>query len=150
MAVPVTDFLRKKPTAAMTSRAIPMTHSAWGVMVAPWNASDSSPENAARPLGNLPQIIITRPLIMMASPMVTMIRFRTSGLRLRPSVIFSANRPINVTAMTANVNAAGTGQPKLAATAAAVMPPSMTNSPWAKLMTPLVLYTMQKPTATRP
>ena len=87
---------------------------------------------------------------MIARPMVTMIRFSTSGLRLKPSVIFSANRPINVTPMTANNNAAGTAQPRLAATVAAIMPPSMTNSPCAKLMTPLLLYTMQKPTATRP
>ena len=69
--------------------------------------------------------------------MVMMIRRNTDGRCSQRMNSISISAPTNMVARTAPAMATGTG--KNACNVTPIIPPSMTNSPWAKLMMPVVL-----------
>ena len=79
------------------------------------------------------------PFMAIARPMVMMIRFRTVGFRVNPKVIFSEIKPKIRQMMVAEGKTRGMGHPQAVNVEAAIMAPSITNSPWAKLMTSVAL-----------
>ena len=70
--------------------------------------------------------------------MVMMTRVVTSASRAGAMASVATMKPISAVAATAPTTASGNGAPSEARNAA-IMPPSMMNSPWAKLMTPEAL-----------
>ena len=70
--------------------------------------------------------------------MVMMMRVVTSAPRAGSIASLATTRPIATTAATAPTTASARGAPAATRTAA-IMPPSMMNSPWAKLITPEAL-----------
>jgi hypothetical protein len=75
--------------------------------------------------------------IRMEIPMVMMIIRSTEGWYSHRINKISMSAPMTIVMSTAARMAAGRGRNRLRVTA--VIPPSMTNSPWAKLMIPVVL-----------
>ena len=70
-------------------------------------------------------------------PMVMMIIRRTDGFTSQRINVISIRPPMIIVTSTAPRIASGSGRKAWSDTA--VIPPSMTNSPWAKLMIPVVL-----------
>ena len=70
-------------------------------------------------------------------PMVMMIMRRTDGFTSQRMKTISIRPPMTMVMSTAPMMASGSGRKPYSVTA--VMPPSITNSPWAKLMIPVVL-----------
>jgi hypothetical protein len=71
------------------------------------------------------------------TPMVMMIIRRTEGFRSQRMQVTSTSAPAAIVTRTAPAMASGSGRRRWSVTA--VIPPSITNSPWAKLMMPVVL-----------
>ncbi len=69
--------------------------------------------------------------------MVMMIILRTDGFTSHRIKVISISPPMIIVISTAPRTANGRGRKPCRVTA--IMPPSMTNSPWAKLMIPVVL-----------
>jgi len=85
----------------------------------------------------------------MDTPMVMITRLMAGAPATGRMVRRSMTAPTTVVARAARTTARPTGRPRCAKDTAN-MPPSMTNSPWAKLMRPVVLKMMVKPSAVRP
>ncbi len=124
-------------TATMTS-VTPNTHRLCGSIVAPSTSSGWSPEKAGSACVPLPSFTCTSPRMNSEAPMVMMISVTTSAFFAGSMASFSTSRPPSAAAATAMAMASGSGMPCELINAAA-MPPSMMNSPWAKLITPLAL-----------
>ena len=73
----------------------------------------------------------------MATPMVMRIMRSTEAFPSQRKNVTSTRPPMAMVRATATAIAAGSGRRPLSDTAS--IPPSITNSPWAKLMTPVVL-----------
>ena len=69
------------------------------------------------------------------------------GLRSCPTTSRCDSRPMSMATATAMTSASGSGTPA-ANSVAAVIPPSITHSPCAKLSAPVLLKMMVKPSAT--
>jgi hypothetical protein len=73
----------------------------------------------------------------MESPMVMTIIRSTEGRHSQRMKVNSTSAPAAAVAATARATASGSGTTRWSETA--IIPPSMTNSPWAKLMMPVAL-----------
>ncbi len=82
----------------------------------------------------LSQTTCARPRRKIDAPIVMMISVTTSALRARPTASHSSSSPTTPVAATAPRRAIGIGSPE-PMNDTALMPPIITNSPWAKLMT---------------
>ncbi len=118
---------------------VPMTHRTCGeTRTSPMEMEVTSlPVKYGRALTPSPQRCRAASRTRMEMPMVMMIILRTDGLTSQRMKSTSMRAPTAMVAATAARMAAGSGRKALKVTA--VMPPSMTNSPWAKLMIPVVL-----------
>jgi hypothetical protein len=93
------------------------------------------------------QITWAAPRRKIEAPIVMMIRVTTEAPRAVSTANLSSAMPTRVAATIASPIATGMGSP--AATSETVaMPPIMTNSPWAKLITWLELKMIEKPRPT--
>ena len=81
------------------------------------------------------------------APIVMMISVTMSAFFARPTARRSSARPTIAAMPIAPRIATGMGTP-VATRETALMPPIITNSPWAKLMTRLALKMIEKPSAT--
>ena len=107
-------------------------------MRAPKTFIGVSPEKAGSGRESLPQRIMASVRKASDAPTVTMIWARTVALRRGRMASCSKTMPTNMTMGTAPQKATGRGSPaRISVTA--VKPPSITNSPWAKLMMSVAL-----------
>ena len=97
-----------------------------------------SPENGCSACRFLSQTSVARPRSRIEAPMVMMISVTTEAPRAGSTANFSSARPTAAAASTATGIASGSGSPASASDTVA-MPPIITNSPCAKLMTWLAL-----------
>ena len=88
------------------------------------------------------------PFRKIEQPMVMMMRLVTDTWRSGASVSRSSASPTRLTLTTAPAQARTSGSPARV-NATAVMPPSVTNSPCAKLIASVALKTVLKPSAMR-
>jgi len=86
----------------------------------------------------------------MDSPMVMMISWMTLALRTGRMVKRSISPPTMTVARTAAAIASGSGRLQAVRKNTLNIPPSMTNSPWAKLMMPVVLKMIVNPSPVSP
>ena len=102
-------------------------------MAAPPNWIGSAPNSGGKLWKRLSNTIWARPLRKIEAPIVIMIK--ATGLAPRAGSIAKRCRanPVAVVTMIAMSAANGTGTPA-SVRKTVVIPPSMTNSPWAKLM----------------
>ena len=98
----------------------------------------SSPEKAGRLWVPLPKITAVRPRMTREAPMVMMISVTVSAPFTGSIASFSISTPTMAGIRMASSSATGSGSPACMKNTAS-MPPSMMNSPWAKLMTLLAL-----------
>ena len=92
-----------------------------------------SPENEGSAAASLPHSSIAEPLRKIDPPMVMMMRLVSDTFLSGASVSRSSSKPTSVTMSTDPAKAARSGMP-VPTSATAVIPPSMTNSPCAKLI----------------
>ncbi len=138
MALPDRVRLKKYHSTTTTMAVTPSTHRLWGIRVAPRIWIGSSPEKAGRLWVPLPKITAVRPRITREAPMVMMIRVTVSAPFTGSMASFSISTPTTAGTRMASTRAAGRGRPDCTKNTAS-MPPSMMNSPWAKLITLLAL-----------
>ena len=98
----------------------------------------SSPRNGGSARCPLPNTTCAAPCRKIDPPMVMMINEAWLALRARSMASFSSSRPASADSNTASATASGSGAPAETSITEAT-PPIMMNSPWAKLITPLVL-----------
>ena len=138
MALPCWVRPKNQPSATTTTAATPSTHRLCGSKVAPAIRKGFSPEKAASACVPLPSNTCTRPRTTREAPMVMMMRGTTSARPAGSMANFSIKAPTAPATTIASTIASGSGKPR-PVNATAAMPPSMMNSPWAKLITPLEL-----------
>ena len=102
------------------------------------NAIGCSLENPGRLCMPLPQTSWARPRRNSETPMVMMISVTVPAWRAGSIASFSTTSATSTAAATASGSATPRGSPA-AHRVAALMPPIITNSPWAKLIAPLAL-----------
>ena len=130
---------KKSASPATTTRLVAATHRLCGSIVAPASTIGLSPENGASAWAPLPIVASTPPRRTIETPMVMMMRVVTSAPRAGSIAILAtmqADRD-DRGRRRRRPPAAGARQP--ATRNAAIMPPSMMNSPCAKLITPEAL-----------
>ena len=115
------------------------THRVCGMSAAPKNDRGSLPENAGRAKVSLPQSSMAPPRMRMLTPMVMMTRLMAGQSRTGRMARRSTSAPSSVVPATARTMASGSGRPRARMQNTLIMPPSITNSPWAKLMMPVAL-----------
>jgi hypothetical protein len=138
MPLPVRVAPKNQARKATTTAETPSTHSDCGRMVAPASEIGLSPEKCGSAWLPFPSVTSTRPRRIIDTPMVMMMMLTTSALRAGAMARRSTMRPIRPTISTPIRIASGRGRPAVVRNTAA-MPPSMMNSPCAKLMTPEAL-----------
>ena len=116
-------------------------------MVAPATAIGVSPVNGLSACRFLSHTSIASPRRKIDAPIVMMISVTTEAPRAGSTANFSSARPTSAAATIASGIASRYGNP-LAVSDTVAMPPIITNSPWAKLITWLALKMMEKPSAT--
>ena len=116
-------------------------------MVAPAMAMGRSPLNGGRLWKLRSQITWAAPRRKIEAPMVMIMSVTTEAPRAGSTANFSSAMPTMVAAATASRMASGMGRPS-ATSETVAMPPIMTNSPWAKLITWLALKMIEKPRPT--
>ena len=148
IALPWRVWLKKAHKAAATAQVTPRIHKDCGWSTAPLTTIGASPLIGGSEWKFLPRRTPAIPRSRIEAPMVTMIRLTTVEPRAGTMPKRWRAKPTRTAMSTAAAAASGKGRPA-AATNTVPIPPSMTNSPWAKLMTWLALKTSEKPTATR-
>ena len=138
IALPDSVRLKKYQRPTTTRAETPSTQMLCGSSVAPKISSGSSPENAGRPCEPLPSQTWMAPRITSEAPIVTMISVTVSAPLIGSIASFSTSKPTPAGIRIARTSAAGRGRPVPVKYTASI-PPSMMNSPWAKLMTLLAL-----------
>jgi hypothetical protein len=131
--------LKNRLRPATMREQTPMTHSTWGEIRAPRMVTEvtSLPMKYGRARTLSPQICSAASRARIEIPMVIMIILSTDGLSSQRMKTISIKAPTTMVMSTAAVMARGMGIK--AFMVMAVIPPSMTNSPWAKLIMPVVL-----------
>ena len=148
IALPASVRLKNQDSSATMITVTPITHRLCGTIVAPRIEIGVSPDSAGNGWMRLSQTSCARPRRKIDAPMVMMIRVTTSALRAWPTASRSSSRPTTPETATAPRIATGIGAPA-ATSETALMPPIITNSPWAKLITRLALKMIEKPSATK-
>ena len=141
MALPYSVRPKNQPSTSTASAVPPSTHRLCGRIVAPSSAIGSAPVNAGSGCTRLSHSTCASPRRNSATPMVMMISVTTSARPVRCAgsmANFSTTMPTPPAAATASGTAAHSGSPKPTSDTAA-MPPTMTNSPCAKLIAWLAL-----------
>ena len=138
MALPSVMRSKKNHISKTITAVPPTTHRLCGRIVAPPIAIASSPENAGSEWNSLSMTICVAPRRKIEAPMVMMIRVTTEPSRAGSMASFSSSKPTNTVMATAQGIAKYNGRPA-SSRKTVDMPPSITNSPWAKLMTLLEL-----------
>ncbi|CFN71817.1 Uncharacterised protein [Bordetella pertussis] len=146
-ARPISVLVKNSHRTMNTATAPPIIHRLCDRMVAPSTCIGSSPENAGRLWICLPNRLCTAPRMKIEAPMVMMMS-ETTGAPRAGSIArrFNATPVAAVTAMASSA-ASGSARPAPCAKTV-IMPPSMTNSPWAKFTTPVALKMIANPRAT--
>ena len=122
----------------ISTSATPITHSDCGRIAAPSTRMGASPEKEASWWNSLPHTTSASPRRKMEAPMVMMMSVTTEALRALSMANLASSTPPSMAAAQPIRIASGSGRPA-AVSVAALMPPIMMNSPWAKLMTVLAL-----------
>ena len=123
---------------ATASPAPASTHRLCGSSVAPNRWIGWSPENAGSACTRLSHTSWARPRRNSETPIVMMISVTVPAWRAGSIASFSTSSPTITAAATASSTATGSGRP-VASRLTALMPPTITNSPCAKLIAPLAL-----------
>jgi hypothetical protein len=136
--LPVSVRLKNHHRSTTTTTVTPRTQSVCGRSAAPKSAIGCSPLKAGSEWIFLSQTSVARPRSRIEAPMVMMMRVTMPAPRAGSTASFSSARPTSVAAPMASSAAAGSGSPASISHTLA-MPPIITNSPCAKLMTWLAL-----------
>ncbi len=130
---------RKKISVPRKARAeTASTRRPWGERVAPRKRMGLAGRKGFTGRGSFPQPNMASPFIKMETPMVMMMRMSGEAVRAGRMVSLSVRIPARVAPTRAATATTGKGQPR-PESQAVNMAPSMTNSPWAKLITPVAL-----------
>ncbi len=118
---------------------VPRDQRTWGETWTPARVREltSFPVKYGRARTDSPQATSASSRSTIETPMVMTIIRRTVGLRSQRMKVSSTSAPAAIVTTTAPAMASGSGTKRWSVTA--VIPPSITNSPWAKLMMPVVL-----------
>jgi hypothetical protein len=134
IAFPTIVNLKKSAKRRTTIPMIPRIQTVWGRIVASNNRIGFSVEKCGRLKVSLPQANIAPPLSNIDPAMVMIIKLRTEGIFRGWIHSLSKAVPISVTASTAIGKATHIGKFKGPTSDTINIPPSITNSPCAKLM----------------
>ena len=128
----------RNSTPTMSAHA-PSTQSTWGEMRAPSTAMEvvSLPDQKGRARTFSSQTCSAASRTRMERPMVMMITRRTAGFFSHEMKTSCSSTPTRPVMTTASAMAAGSGM--TLTREMAIIPPSIRNSPWAKLMMPVEL-----------
>ncbi len=96
---------------------------------------------------SFPHRSIATALMNMETPMVIMMRFITEAFLTGLMASLSMRKPTKVAISRARAMHRPRGRPVHRLTKTLSIPPSMTNSPWAKLIIPVALKIIVKPRA---
>ena len=124
--------------SATAAAATPMTQRLCGASAAPAIMIGASPEKGGRACVAVPRHIWMAPRSTSDTPRVMMTRVTTSASRAGRMASRSTATPTAATRRMAAGSAIHAGSP-ISSRKTASIPPSMRNSPWAKLMTLLAL-----------
>ncbi len=138
MALPVRVYLKKLCTPMTLTVATAITHNRWGSMPAAPMRTGCVPLNGGRITASGPHNSLAPPFRTREAPMVAMISVIIEAAGKGRIVSRSTASPTIVTATTATTAATARGKPN-SVRATAPIPPSITSSPWAKLITPVAL-----------
>ena len=138
IALPISVRLKNQPSSSTMASVTPSTHRLCGRIVAPASSIGLSPEKGCIACSFLSHTRVANPRSRMEAPIVMMMSVTTEAPRAGSTANFSSASPTAAAASTAIGIATGGGSPELASDTAA-MPPIITNSPCAKLMTWLAL-----------
>ena len=134
MALPVILYWKNTLLSTIARRVRQSIQRCWGSMVAPAISIGSLPEKAGSEWVSLSQTSMAMPLIRILPPMVIMTSSKGDGF-LRGRIARRSNEiPMIVDDATARIIAIGNGSFTAFRKKSVNIPPSITNSPWAKLM----------------
>ena len=133
-ALPVSVLVKNTQSPAKTASAPKSTQSAWGRMVAPMIWIGVSPVKAGKRWSCLSKTSWATPRMKIQAPMVMMMSDTTGAPRAGSIASLLSATPTPAVATIAASAASGIGRPAMLAKTV-IMPPSITNSPWAKFTT---------------
>ena len=130
---------KKNQRNATIRQQVASDQTTWGETCTPPNERDvtSSPVKYGSARTDSPHASSASSRTTIEMPIVMMIIRSTEGLRSQRMKVTSTMAPAAIVTTTAPAMATGSGTRRWSVTA--VIPPSITNSPWAKLMMPVVL-----------
>ena len=137
-ALPSSVRPKNHDSSSTIAKVTPSTHRLCGRMVAPAIWMGASPEKGLSAWIFLSHVSVARPRSRIEAPIVMMISVTTEAPRAGSTANFSSRRPSNAATATARTTATGRGRPE-STSHTLLMPPIITNSPCAKLMTWLAL-----------